>query len=662
EIEERERELREEEAAELNRARHEAARRKIEGDAKRKADEVEGKVLREKRIAQQREIKKEREAARRKVEMREKEELRERMMERKAKTDKESREAIRLKLEQDDAKMELLRIEKERLRATRGKLSSEKTKQWKMLQEHFEALKDHSNGHSISYGELAAAVTAAGAGTAAAAAVEPRGDRNRLGGADPADPAATAARRPNATTPRLVRPSGPHHRADMSVVRGGGAGSLSTAAHSGSPRFPPPGQNDIITGARARAAPRPPPGPTSSTSVASITSSLSLLVRDGSRGGGGGGKTPPLTARATAHRRISPRKPSTSAGDRRGGSGRGGGDQKGARVDSPAAAGLRERYMYDTRAGQKRVGGGGVRGGTKTATASKAKTPRGRKSHLVKTKELAADGLGHGRGGTTSSASETGRENVRPETGRRPLAGVCDELGSGTDDVEAYASMSSSSSTDANSTPTTAPSPPLPSSRPLSPRGEPGASSSDTDLLRGTYDRELLAVLAEEQAAEGAREKALAAAVARAKAAQARAGYTGGKKSIAAATGGQIKDGGCPENRGVSSMSGEEPEGVVDTTARLAITAAPGEGSGGGADRGDEQDRREEEAAVATREAIRLENELATERREASERVLRVSDAYEEALRKLSCDRQSSPPSLAVSRRDDDCDTQKHVL
>ncbi|CAM9229604.1 unnamed protein product [Ectocarpus sp. 13 AM-2016] len=516
-----------------------------------------------------------------------------------------------------------------------------------MLQGHFEALKDHSNGHSISYGELAAAVTAAGAGTAAAAAAaaEPGGDRNRLGGADPT---ATAARRPNATTPRLVRPSGPHHRADMSVVRSSGADSLSPAAHSGSPRFPPPAQNDIVTGARARAAPRPPPGPTSSAFVASITSSLSLLVRDGSRGGGGGGKTPPLTARATAHRRISPRKPSTNAGDRRGGSGRGSGDQREARVDNPSAAGLRERYMYDTRAGQKRVGGGSARGGTKTATASQTKTSRGRKTHLVKTKELAADGLGRGRGDTTSSASGTGRGNVRPETGRIPLAGACDELGSGTDDVEAYASMSSSYSTDANSTPTTASSPPLPSSRPPPPRGEPGASSSDTDLLRGTYDRELLAVLAEEQAAEGAREKALAAAVARAKAAQARAGYTGGKKSSAAATGGQIKDAGCPKNQGASSMSGGEPEGVVATTARLAIAAAPGEGSGGAAVRGDEQDRREEEAVVATREAIRLENELAMERREASERVLRVSDAYEEALRKLSCDRQSSPPWLAV--------------
>ncbi|CAB1098987.1 unnamed protein product [Ectocarpus sp. CCAP 1310/34] len=651
EIEERERELREEEAAELNRARHEAARRKIEGDAKRKADEIEGKVLREERIAQQREVKKEREAARRKAEMREREELRERMMERKAKTDKERREAIRLKLEQDDAKVELLRLEKERLQATRGKLSSEMTKQWKMLQGHFEALKDHSNGHSISYGELAAAVTAAGVGTAAAAptataaaaaAAEPGGDRNRLRGSDPA---AVAARRPNATTPRAVRPSGPHHCADMSVARGGGADSLSPAAHSGSPRFPPPAQNDIITGARARAAPRPPPGPTSSASVASITSSLSLLVRDGSHGGGGGGMTPPLTARATAHRRISPRKPSTSAGDRRGGSGRGSGDQRGARVDNPAAAGLRERYMYDTRAGQKRVGGGGARGGTKTAAASKTNIPRGRKTHLVKTKELAADGLGHGRGETTSSASESGREKLHPE---RPLAGACDELGSGTDDAEAVTSMSSSYSTDANSTPTTAPSPPLPSSRPPSPRGEPGASSSDTDLLRSRYDRELLAVLAEEQAAEDDREKALAAAVARAKAAQARAGYIGRK----------VKRGRCPEGQGVSPMSGGEPDGVVATTARLAIAAAPVEGGGGGAVRGVEQDRREEEAAVATREAIRLEKELATERREASERVLRVSDAYEEAIRKLSCDRQSSPPSLAISRRDADRDTQ----
>ncbi|CAM9401082.1 unnamed protein product [Ectocarpus fasciculatus] len=649
-IEERERELREEEATELNRARHEAARRKIEGDAKRKADEVEGKVQREERITLQLEIKKEREAARRKAEMREKEELRDRMMERKAKADKERREAIRLKLEQDDAKVELLRLQKERLRATRGKLSSETTKQRRMLQGHFEALKGHPKGHSISYGELAAAVTAAGAGTTAAAAAEPGGDRNSLGAA------AASARRPNATTPRAVRPSGPHHHAGVSIVHSGGADSLSPAAHSGSPRFPPAAQqSDIVTGARARAAARPPPGPLSSASVASITSSLSQLVGDGLRGGGGGGggTTPPLTARATAHRRISPRKPSTSAGDKRGGSGRGSGNRRELRVDNPAAAGLRERYMCDKRAGQKGVGGGGggARGGTRTATASKTKTPRGgRKFHLVKTKASAAGGQRHGGGGTTSSASQSGRENVRPETGRRPLVEACDELESGTDDVETYASMSSSS-TDANNTPTTTPSPPLPSSRPPSPQSEPGASPSDVDLLRGRYDRELLVVLAEEQAAEGAREKALAAAVARAKAAQARAGYIGGKSS-AAATWEQTKDGG-PENQGVSPMSGEEPDVIVATTARLAIAVAPGKGGGDGDVRGDEQDRREEEAAVATREAIRLEKELATERREASERVLRISETYEKALRKLFCDLQSPPPSLAISRRRD---------
>lgn len=390
--------------------------------------------------------------------------------------------------------------------------------------------------------------------------------------------------------------------------------------------------------------------------MASITSSLSLLVEDGVRGGGGGGQSPPLTARAPAHRRISPRKPSASAGDKRGGSGRGSGIRREAREDNPAAAGLRERYMYDTRAGQKGVGGGGARGGTRTVTASKTKTSRGRNICLVKTKASAAGGLRHGGGRTTPSAYQTGREKVRPETGRRPLVKARDGLESGTDDVEIYASMSSSS-TDVNNTPRTTPSSPLPSSRPPSPQGEPGAPSSDADHLRGRYDRELLAVLAEEQAAEGAREKALAAAVARAKAAQARAGYIGGKNS-AAATGGQTKND-DPENQEVSPTSGGELDGVVVTTARLAIAVAPGEGNGGRGVRGDEQDRREEEAAVATREAIRLEKELATERREASERVLRVSEAYEKSLRKISCDRQSSTPSLAISRCDTDYGAKK---
>lgn len=57
EIAERERELREEAAAELTRERREAARRKVEEDAKRRADVVEVKFLREKQIALAREVK-----------------------------------------------------------------------------------------------------------------------------------------------------------------------------------------------------------------------------------------------------------------------------------------------------------------------------------------------------------------------------------------------------------------------------------------------------------------------------------------------------------------------------------------------------------------------------------------------------------------------------
>lgn len=51
EIAVRERELREEETAELARERQEAARRKVARDAERKAEEAEAKFLREKQVA-----------------------------------------------------------------------------------------------------------------------------------------------------------------------------------------------------------------------------------------------------------------------------------------------------------------------------------------------------------------------------------------------------------------------------------------------------------------------------------------------------------------------------------------------------------------------------------------------------------------------------------
>ncbi|CAM9547761.1 unnamed protein product, partial [Hapterophycus canaliculatus] len=125
EIAEREHELREVEAAEMVRERHEAARRKIETYAKRKAADAEAKAERKKQMSLAQEIRKERELVRRRAEREEKEELRQRMVERKAKVDEERRETTRRKLEQDAAKVVLLRSEKERLKATRGKLSSE---------------------------------------------------------------------------------------------------------------------------------------------------------------------------------------------------------------------------------------------------------------------------------------------------------------------------------------------------------------------------------------------------------------------------------------------------------------------------------------------------------------------------------------------------------
>lgn len=48
--------MREEEAAELIRERQEAARRKLEQDAKRRADEAEARDLREKQIVLAREV------------------------------------------------------------------------------------------------------------------------------------------------------------------------------------------------------------------------------------------------------------------------------------------------------------------------------------------------------------------------------------------------------------------------------------------------------------------------------------------------------------------------------------------------------------------------------------------------------------------------------
>ena len=193
----------------------------------------------------------------------------------------------------------------------------------------------------------------------------------------------------------------------------------------------------------------------------------------------------------------------------------------------------------------------------------------------------------------------------------------------------------------------------------------PGAQ----DIARARYDRELLAVLEEEQAAEGAREAVLATAKARAKAARAGRGTNNNERISSAVTEGgdpqigtapseipnpvdrervaQEEEWSAPEGGHTRSMEGsgaadEDPNRVAQEGQR-----APG---GGRSTEGlgvpdevpvdDERTRTAQEVAVAVAaaeaEAKQLEKELARERRAASQRIMRVSGAYEDALRELS--------------------------
>lgn len=162
------------------------------------------------------------------------------------------------------------------------------------------------------------------------------------------------------------------------------------------------------------------------------------------------------------------------------------------------------------------------------------------------------------------------------------------------------------------------------------------------DLLRKRYDLELLAVLEEEQKAEEVRERALAAAKARATAAQARVrhGHKNALASGASAThvvaGDDCHgDGTEKTQRNAVLERGNYAQGQGLPKGRSAATVKAGAGGVPREARADDR-RRIEEAELATRKSKRLEEELAQERREASERVLRVSEAYESALRKLS--------------------------
>ena len=191
----------------------------------------------------------------------------------------------------------------------------------------------------------------------------------------------------------------------------------------------------------------------------------------------------------------------------------------------------------------------------------------------------------------------------------------------------------------------------------------PGAQ----DIARARYDRELLAVLEEEQAAEGAREAVLATAKARAKAARARRGTDNSERISSAVTEGgdpqigtapseipnpvdrervaQEEEWPAPEGGHTRSMEGsgaadEDPNRVAQEGQRAPGGDRSTEGLGvpDEVPVDDERTRTAQEVAVAAAEAEakQLEKELARERRAASQRIMRVSGAYEDALRELS--------------------------
>lgn len=352
-------------------------------------------------------------------------------------------------------------------------------------------------------------------------------------------------------------------RAVKSAFRDVRAPSSSRSSHS----FPR-GQD---FGAGHRTAPHPQTESPSYLSGASTASSLSLPRGDNGdvKGVVGGTRSPSRTAGAAAPEKT-PRKlrKATWGGGSRG----------------DEAADLRKRYMYDDRSGSA----AGTRATTQAAiTPRKSKKRRGKKAIDGECGTPANNGGKQATRSTATSMTESGKEVVTVSCNA--------DDGYDEDGVLMAAMTLLSSSTTVPNTPASPSPPPV---------------TSDTELLRARYDRELLAILEEEQAAESAREKALAAAKARAKAAQARATYSG------ASTSKRRKD--TSDQRSPSTAAGE---------------TWPVAGGGGG---GDLQRRREEKAAVAAREEAQLKRELARERREASERVMKVSEEYEKALAKLA--------------------------
>lgn len=243
------------------------------------------------------------------------------------------------------------------------------------------------------------------------------------------------------------------------------------------------------------------------------------------------------------------------------------------------------------------------------ATKQLNTTPRNRKNRREQTRAHGGDD-GDDEGDTPATNAGTGaRRAMAASTAKngREIVTASFDADDGDDEDEALTATIALLSSPPT-TPNTRASPP------------PPPVTLDAENLRGRYDRELLAILEEEQAAESAREEALAAAKARAKAAQARATYSGTTGTSQTAT-------------------------YNGTTA--AGKASPVTGHNGDVVGGDLQRRREEDATVAAREEARLKRALARERREASERVMRVSEEYEKALEKLSFGNEATCSSSA---------------
>ena len=161
-------------------------------------------------------------------------------------------------------------------------------------------------------------------------------------------------------------------------------------------------------------------------------------------------------------------------------------------------------------------------------------------------------------------------------------------------------------------------------------------SVTPQDVLRKRYDCEFLDVLEKEQAAEGARAEALTSAKARVKVYQDRvrimhnsdrALHSGATPSSADNDGietpercNNVLEGAGNDIRDEGLIKGGKWEPVVGDSGSVT----------------DSERRKIEEMAGTTQELKRLTEELASERQLASERIMRMSEAYEYDIRKLA--------------------------